>query len=394
MATESDLTFPLDKENCRTDSDGDIYRLDSNEDVSAQKGKTNGALKTKTAKKNSSTMWDSVSFCLYVLGVWISFLVLGWTQEALGGVGEERADGKKTGFKYTHTLVLLQSLGNMAVAVVFILLESMWKGKPLTLNAGVNVRHWIVAALGYQGAHFFGLLSLQYVTFPVQIVCKSCKTIPVLIGEVLIAGERASLKKFVSVFILSIGVILFLFFKPSKKFKGSDEFEMTPEFLFGLMMILLALICDGVYGPYQNYIRDNYHLCGAFHLMFNMNLWQGIFSSIWCLIDGEFAEAYSFLLKYPEALRLLINYCASMALGSCFIYLLQRRCGALVVTKTTTVRKLFSVLVSAYYFGHTISPVQWVGVLVVFTSKLSAPAVTNLIKGLVGPRMSDSKKTQ
>eukprot|EP00466_Bigelowiella_natans_P009313 jgi/Bigna1/62597/fgenesh1_kg.38_\ len=88
----------------------------------------------------------------------------------------------------------------------------------------------------------------------------------------------------------------------------------------------------------------------------------------------------------------LINFCASMALGSSFIYLLQRRCGALTVTKTTTVRKLFSVLVSAYYFGHTISSVQWMGVLVVFTSKFTAPLIASGISSFLKGQPSSQKQ--
>eukprot|EP00465_Bigelowiella_longifila_P007274 CAMPEP_0185253282 /NCGR_PEP_ID=MMETSP1359-20130426/2104_1 /TAXON_ID=552665 /ORGANISM="Bigelowiella longifila, Strain CCMP242" /LENGTH=367 /DNA_ID=CAMNT_0027835643 /DNA_START=27 /DNA_END=1130 /DNA_ORIENTATION=- len=353
-------------------------------------GKKRAAGKDATAEntKKPRSFMDTLTFYTYVLGVWIAFLIFGWTQEALA-----KEDFEGDAFHFTHTQVFLQSAANMIIALVAILLEASFSSSPLTLNAGVSLRHWLIASLGYQGAHFFGLHSLQYVSFPVQVVIKSCKTVPVLIGEVLIAGEQATLKKFVSVFILSFGVVLFLFFKPSKKRSsgGVDEFEMTPEFLLGLFMILLALICDGIYGPYQNFIKNTYNRCGAFHLMFNMNLWQGIFSFIWAAADGELMETVHFVQKHPSVVPYLIHFCASMAIGSSFIYLLQRRCGALTVTKTTTVRKLFSVLVSAYYFGHTISPVQWMGVLVVFTSKFTAPLITAGISSL-SPREQSGKK--
>mmetsp|Transcript_14342 Transcript_14342/g.28930 ORF Transcript_14342/g.28930 Transcript_14342/m.28930 type:complete len:368 (+) Transcript_14342:32-1135(+) len=322
----------------------------------------------------------------YVVGVWVSFLVFGWTQEMLAA---QDFEGKK--FNFTHVSVLLQSVANMLTAFIAIVLETLITKKPFTVGAGVRVQDWIVASLGYQGAHFFGFQSLQYVSFPVQIVCKSCKTIPVMIGEVLIAGERATLKKFVSVILLSIGVILFLFFKPSKKFKHADEFEFTWTFLYGLFLILLALICDGIYGPYQNKIRNKYKLCGAFNLMFNMNMFQGLFSFIWAVGDGELQEAFHFIQTHSRVVPYLVNFCASMAVGSSFIYLLQRKCGALMVSKTTTVRKLMSVLVSASYFGHPISPVQWIGVVVVFTSKFTAPYFVNLIKSLQG---SSTKKAK
>eukprot|EP00471_Norrisiella_sphaerica_P001888 CAMPEP_0184479992 /NCGR_PEP_ID=MMETSP0113_2-20130426/1490_1 /TAXON_ID=91329 /ORGANISM="Norrisiella sphaerica, Strain BC52" /LENGTH=382 /DNA_ID=CAMNT_0026858173 /DNA_START=86 /DNA_END=1234 /DNA_ORIENTATION=+ len=354
-----------------------------NGNVAGAKSSKKAPNERKEAKKEPSLI-EHVLFYVYVIGVWTAFLSYSWTQEALA---KEDFDGKK--FHFTHTQVFLQSSANMLVALVAICLETWYKSGDFTLNAGVNLKHWLIASLGYQGAHFFGLHSLHYVSFPVQIVIKSCKTVPVLIGEVLIAGEKATLKKCVSVVILSLGVILFLFFKPSKKKgiaagTGDDEFEMTSEFFFGLFMILLALICDGIYGPYQSFIKNTYEKCGAFHLMFNMNLWQGIFSFLFALGDGELMQFLGFVQQHPSVIPYLINFCASMAIGSSFIYLLQRSCGALTVTKTTTVRKLFSVLFSAFYFGHTISAVQWIGVVVVFSTKFTAPMVAGQMSALLG----------
>lgn len=39
--------------------------------------------------------------------------------------------------------------------------------------------------------------------------------------------------------------------------------------------MVLALLCDGVYGPYQNKIINSYKP-SAYHLMFNMNFWEGM----------------------------------------------------------------------------------------------------------------------
>mmetsp|Transcript_6819 Transcript_6819/g.10436 ORF Transcript_6819/g.10436 Transcript_6819/m.10436 type:complete len:367 (+) Transcript_6819:184-1284(+) len=325
------------------------------------------------AQSVQHTWTETFLIAVYVVGIWIAFLVYGWSQEALA-----KEDFQGESFHFTHSLVLLQSLSNMAVAFGGILFDAWYTGQPFTINAGVRLWHWFIASLGYQGAHFFGLQSLHYVSFPVQIVCKSCKTLPVLIGEYIICGIEVSLKKGISVVILSLGVILFLFYKPSKKGKhASSEFELTPEFVWGLLMIFLALICDGIYGPYQTYIRKSYKQCGAFHLMFNMNMWQGLFSVIFVLRDGELFELISFIDRHPKVISYLIEFCVSMAIGSTFIYLLQRYCGALVVTKATTVRKLMSVLASAYFFNHTINAVQWAAVVIVFTCKYSSSFLAN-----------------
>ena len=35
----------------------------------------------------------------------------------------------------------------------------------------------------------FGIGALRYVSYPVQVLCKSCKPVPVLLGEAIVAGE-------------------------------------------------------------------------------------------------------------------------------------------------------------------------------------------------------------
>ena len=38
---------------------------------------------------------------------------------------------------------------------------------------------WLLTSLAYLGAHKFGIGALDYITYPVQVVVKCCKPIPV-----------------------------------------------------------------------------------------------------------------------------------------------------------------------------------------------------------------------
>jgi len=115
--------------------------------------------------------------------------------------------------------------------------------------------------------------------------------------------------------------------------------------------------------------------------MFNMNLWQGLFSLVICLADGEMMAAINFILKNPDVLMPLIYFSAAMALGNVFIFQLQAGYGALTVTLTTTVRKLISVVLSVFMFGHNMNAMQWVAVAIVFFAKNASDKVAALIEG-------------
>ena len=185
----------------------------------------------------------------------------------------------------------------------------------------------------------------------------------------------------------------------------------------GCGLVLLALLMDGVYGPYQNKIsaeikKNTGEDLSPYHLMFNMNFYQGLFSLLMLGVsagmteageDHELLKVQAFVEKHPEIMPMFVSFSLAMALGNVFIYQLQLYYGALVVTTTTTVRKFLSVFASALPktgggamfpvlpdglcgfavfpgcamvscatisgFGNEVAPLQWAGVALVILSK-------------------------
>ena len=150
-----------------------------------------------------------------------------------------------------------------------------------------------------------------------------------------------------------------------------------------MMMIALALVCDAIYGPYQSAIvgkrkkdvEEAQRISNApgvkrskkldksinvtteinvpvdiscFHLMFNMNAWQGLFSLIIAYAHGDLPEFVAFVERQPTVVPMITMMCITMACGNIFIFAMQRYFGSLEVTITTTVRKLVSVLLSVF----------------------------------------------
>jgi drug/metabolite transporter (DMT)-like permease len=335
-----------------------------------------------------------------VIGVWGSFLLFGWATEALTRTKYEDANGNVEVFKFTSVMTIVQCACNSIVAAVAVLAtgntgvkEGKNGGKPLGFLAGVPILDWCAVAGGLLGAHKFGYGALAYIPFPLQVMVKSAKTIPVLIGDVVIAKARPKLHEIVEVIMLTLGIVWFLYFKPSKK-KGAD-FSMDSNMLFGIGMAMCALVCDGFYGPYQNKIVKKYQPT-SWHMMLNANSWQGLMCLPLCLLPmgqstSEIERAIAFAGRHPEVYNHLILFASMMALGQSFIYLLARNYGAVTVTLTTTCRKFATVLLSSLPppigFGNVILPIQYVGVVGVFGSKLVG-------KYLKGQQKKDKKKKE
>ena len=375
---------------------------------------------------------------LLTLGVLATFI---WNGALLEQLLYADYDGER--FDLNDTLVLTLSVFNAAGA--FTVLVARGHGR--SLQSGVPLRHWLVVAATYMGAHRFGLQSLRYLSFPVQIVIKSGKAIPVMLGERLLAGIRHPPFKRAQVVILCVAVAAFVLLakppEPTKRGGGGVQLEegatgepasaastststggtggaggvgatagvdSTLDLGTGLGLIGLALLCDAVYGPMLNRIveeakartgkgeteeeagrrRVRVGVPNAFHLIFNLNLWQGLLTLPFMLRSGELQRARSFCGRHPEVVPHILQLCGTMALGTVFIFALQRSFGALTVTMTTTLRKLCSVLYSSLFFGHSITLLQWVATIAVFLSGPLGKAVVYAFPGIGGGDSGDS----
>ena len=307
-----------------------------------------------------------IRYSLLALGIWLSFLLFGYCQESLT---RHTFEGKR--FIWTQALVVAQSFGNVLVSGLILSLSKSEKSLSDRFTGGVPSFHWFVAGFGYFGAHSFGLASLKHIIYPLQVVIKSCKAIPVLIGEVVLARSRPGVAKIFSVIQLSAGVGLFMYFSDYDHKKGA----VSEALWFGVLLAAGALVCDAIYGPYQNLICQRWKP-NAWHLMFNMNLYQLVISIVVAFRTRELQEAIAFVALHPSEVGLrLLAFCGSLTLGNIFIYQMQRDFGALAVAKTTTVRKLVSVTLSVLLFGHSMTLSQYLAIGVVF----SAPFVEKQI---------------
>lgn len=320
---------------------------------------------------------DTIKVMGLSLGVVASFTIFGYAQEAVTrtefGAEKERFNG--VGF-----LIVVQCLGNALIAAILLLAQ----GK--SLSGGVPLKEQAVVAAGCFGAHTLGLTSLRYIPFPLQVVCKSCKSVPVMIGESLLAKKQHSLEKKIQVILLCIGVVTFTLAKGSSK----GDSALSAETLYGLVLVVLALICDGIYGPYQNIISKEYKP-SALNLMFNLNFGEGLIAIAYTLIEGSAGTALAFITKHSvEFIPLLVQFSVAMAVGNLFLFKLQADFGALTVTITTTVRKMVSVIFSVVLFGHVLLPAQWIAAGIVF---LSTP-ISKRIAPLLHSKKDDEKKAK
>lgn len=252
---------------------------------------------------------------------------------------------------YNHVLLMMQIIGNLVVGL------AVWSMSGLKRSPAPAVA-FIPSSITYVFAMVFTGISLSYLSYPTQVLAKSCKPIPVIMMGMLF-GKKFGWHKFVSVAFIIIGICTFMY-KPSTA--GQDS---KPTSYYGWLFITMSLLMDGFTGPNQEWVMKTYGSAAQEFQIFN-NFWGGLATLGVLAWSGEATDAWGFIQRNPDIVPWMGMFIFASALGQVFIFLTIKHFGSLTLSVTTTTRKFFTFLLSAVWFGHTFSTSQWTGTGIIF----------------------------
>lgn len=222
-------------------------------------------------------------------------------------------------------------------------------------------------------------MALRWVAYPTQVVAKAAKPIPVMILGVLIGRKSYSVQKYFFIFIIVVGVVLFMY-KEGKVNPNSENAGL------GEILLFLSLAMDGLTGAIQERLRAASRP-SAQHMMLAMNAWSSLMVGSAIIVTGEGREFLSFAMNHPELYTHLILLALAGAFGQLFIFMMVSGYGPLPCSIVTTTRKFFTVLFSVLFFGNAISGRQWLGTTLVF-----AGLFADMIYGKKDGKPEDKRK--
>ncbi|KAE8270952.1 hypothetical protein A4X09_0g1392 [Tilletia walkeri] len=274
----------------------------------------------------------------------------------------------------------------------------------------VLVRYLLIAALQSTGSQL-GFLSLRHISYPTMILGKSCKLVPVLIMNLVLYRRKIAGYKYAVVALVTLGISIFMLFgheggtaeaaataagQAVKKVKKAKK-HATPasSSLLGLFLLTANLLLDGATNSTQDEIFTHYTLSGP-QMMLAMNAFSvvlltasllvpdphailasipilgglvgssGVKAAVVATATNELGTALAFIHRHPQVLRDIMAYAIAGASGQIAIFETLERFGSLTLVSITVTRKLFTMLLSVVVYKHSLSPFQWIGVLVVF----------------------------
>merc|ERR1719389_1605566 len=246
---------------------------------------------------------------------------------------------------------------NRSVAVVFALVMIAIKGESYSNSAPL----WKYLAISFSNVYASTCQyeALKYVSFPVQMLGKSFKMMPVMIWGMAVSGKRFSITDWLIAFAVTGGVVEFLMTGPISS--QSDQGNSS----YGLALLGGFLALDGFTSTFQEKLFKE-HTTTKYNQMLYINLGSCVISSGTLIVSGKLADAVAFTTAHPLFFQDAMSLSASAVAGQWFIYSQVKEFGALVFAATMNVRQVVSILISYAKYGHSITMLQILGLLLVF----------------------------
>ncbi|EDO32018.1 predicted protein, partial [Nematostella vectensis] len=267
-----------------------------------------------------------VQFAICCGGVLFFYLLYGYVQEWIF-----RLEGFRP---YGWYLTLVQ----FGLYAIFGTVETSFqtdKSRKIPLKTYAGLALLTVSTMGLSNS------SLGYLNYPTQVIFKSCKLIPVMVGGIIIQGKRYGIIDFVACLFMSLGLILFTLADS----KVQPEFNHT-----GVVFISLALCADAVIGNVQEKTMKAYRSTNTEVVLYSYGI-GFVYILVGLTVSGSLLDAFQFCAQHPvQVYGLAFLFSISGYLGITFVLMLVRLFGALMAVTVTTFRKAVTMVLSFLFF--------------------------------------------
>jgi len=303
-----------------------------------------------------AAMPDSTKLLVGAGGIYAAFLYYGSLQEDVFRF----VAPDETSFKQAWFLQVLEALANVIIGFAGMKLTGATKGIPLRMFG-------ISGAAQVSAKACTSLALANGLSFPVATLTKSGKMAPVMLGSLLLGGATYSTREYLQVAAIIGGTAIVSLGKK----KGGDSGSST----MGVFYIVMSLVMDGVTAGFQKRLKTETAKVGVkpkpYDFMFWTNLFMCLTATVIAGVLGEIQTGMAFMVANPVILSKIVKFAICSAVGQSFIFYTIANFDPLVLSTVTTTRKIFSVLLSIFLKGHSLSLMGWSGIAMACSGILS-----------------------
>eukprot|EP00048_Salpingoeca_helianthica_P023813 m.27362 g.27362 ORF g.27362 m.27362 type:complete len:344 (+) comp9010_c0_seq1:147-1178(+) len=207
---------------------------------------------------------------------------------------------------------------------------------PLPMSSFFLVAFLTVTTMGCSNA------ALMYLNYPTQIMFKSCKPLPVMLGSMVLQKKRYSLVNIGGAALMCAGLVVFTLANVS----------VQPAFnVFGVFIICLSLLADAVIGNVQESLMRTGGVTGT-EMIFRSYLLGSVLLAFYCAVTGELQSGLYITFTSPFVVTMVpvILFSITGYFGLSLVLVLIKSHGAFIAVTVTNLRKLVTMILSFILF--------------------------------------------
>eukprot|EP00808_Paulinella_micropora_P016138 g53990.t1 len=297
------------------------------------------------------------------VGLLVSYVTWGYFQERIMTI--EYGAGER--FTNSEFLVLANRMCAMMVASFM----NWWTRTTERPKGDSKAPPWkySISSISNVLSSWFQYEALKFVSFPLQVLSKSCKIIAAMIMGKIMYKKKYPYKDYIMSLLLMAGLTIY---KVSERGNsagagGFDENHHIASLVTGVFLLASYVLADAFTSNWQEGVLREHKGCKN-DMMWGINLFSSLFTTFVLVSSGRMKPSIMFIVRHPACLThvILMSFCSAM--GQTFIFNTIAMFGAVTFACIMTFRQLFSIILSLALFGHTIGPGGLFGLFVVFST--------------------------
>lgn len=204
--------------------------------------------------------------------------------------------------------------------------------------------------------------ALLYITFIEQNIARNCRYLMVVVVGAFASRVKSSSKlkiqpkKVLIGSIITFGVLMFtisgvyyLYIQSSAN-KHSKHLDPGNHWI-GYILVAISIIADALFSDSQAFSKANFQPSSN-HLFISASWFTFIFVFAFSLLKGELFDQIDFCLNHPSVIKDVLLMSILQVFGQISIYYVISNFKQHIFPLISTTRKIFTVLLSIFIFGH------------------------------------------
>ena len=309
----------------------------------------------KKAEAETAFWRTALHFGFCVLGVMSCHIALGFYQERT----MTRTFESGNTFEYGAFLTLCNRFATLVLTILALIVVPR-----SDVLGSAPIHEYSVGAYTNLISSMAQYLSLDYVSFPLLVLSKSCKMPPVMLLGYIVHNKSYKGFEYTSAMLVLMGTFFFLLYDDDKS-QRADAAGQTSSSFGGVILLLIYIFSDAFTSNWQASMFEKYGLSIG-----PMMLWSSVFALLFgvagSFVSLEVVGACAFIVDNPSIMQDIVVISVFSALGQFFVLYTIRSYGALSFAAIANVRQVVSALISIVYFQHVLNSLQCLGMCTVF----------------------------